>query len=84
MYPKVGNPPSNPANEGQHPHGGPLLSVAETASYLNVSERWVRHAVFHRYFPVTKVGRYVRIARADLDSWLARNREDFGEGGRDG
>ena len=48
-----------------------LLTLAEAAQYLNASERFARRLVDERRVRVHKVGRFVRIARADLDEYLA-------------
>ena len=47
------------------------LSVPATAEYLNTSERFVRRLIAERRIAFHHVGRHVRIALADLDSWLA-------------
>jgi excisionase family DNA binding protein len=51
-----------------------LLTVAEAAVKLNVSERWIRSAVFEQRFAVVKLGRLVRIDERDLDAYIERNR----------
>ena len=50
-----------------------LLTVAETAEYLNISTRHARHLFDTRAFAVVKVGRLVRARKTDLDSYLALN-----------
>jgi len=47
------------------------LTVVETAEYLNTSERFVRRLVAERRIAFHRVGRHLRFAVADLDSWLA-------------
>ena len=47
------------------------LTVIETAEYLNTSERFVRRLVAERRIAFNRVGRHLRFAVADLDSWLA-------------
>jgi excisionase family DNA binding protein len=39
----------------------PLLTVAEFADRLGVTERWVRRAIFERRIPFVKLGRLVRV-----------------------
>lgn len=50
------------------------LTVAETAEYLNTSERFVRRLVAERRIAFHHVGRHVRFALSDLDAWLAAGR----------
>jgi excisionase family DNA binding protein len=50
------------------------LSVAETAEYLNTSERFVRRLITERRIAFHHVGRHVRFALSDLDLWLASRR----------
>ncbi|MGH4007864.1 MAG: excisionase family DNA-binding protein [Pseudonocardiaceae bacterium] len=50
------------------------LSVAETAEYLNTSERFVRRLIAERRIAFHHVGRHVRLALSDLDLWLASGR----------
>jgi excisionase family DNA binding protein len=47
------------------------LTVVETAEYLNTSERFVRRLVAERRIAFHRVGRHLRFAVTDLDSWLA-------------
>ena len=50
------------------------LTVAETAKYLNTSERFVRRLIAERRVAFHHVGRHVRFALSDLDAWLATQR----------
>jgi excisionase family DNA binding protein len=50
------------------------LTVAETAAYLNTSERFVRRLISERRIAFHHVGRHVRFALTDLDAWLAASR----------
>ena len=50
-----------------------LLTLHEAVQYMNASERFARRLVDERRVRVHKVGRFVRIARADLDDYLAAN-----------
>jgi len=54
-------------------HVPELLTLAEAAQYLNTSERFARRLVDERRVRVHKVGRFVRIARVDLDEYLTAN-----------
>ncbi len=51
-----------------------LLTVAELAELLRVSEKAVYHLVAMRRIPHLKLGRSLRFVREDVDSWLERNR----------
>ena len=50
------------------------LTVAETAKYLNTSERFVRRLIAERRVAFHHVGRHVRFALSDLEAWLAAER----------
>lgn len=49
---------------------GRLLTVAEVAERLNVTERFVRRIIAERRVAIQKVGRHVRIWEADVDAFL--------------
>ena len=54
--------------------GGKLLTLRETAEFLNVKERTLR-AYFRTWgIPATKVGRELRFRERDLYEYLERNR----------
>ena len=50
------------------------LTVAETAEYLNTSERFVRRLITERRIAFHHVGRHVRVALSDVEAWLAAQR----------
>ncbi len=50
------------------------LTVAETAEYLNTSERFVRRLIAERRIAFHHVGRHVRIALSDVQAWLVAQR----------
>lgn len=52
-----------------------LLTVAEAAARLNVTERWVRRAIFERRFDVVHLGRLVRVPSDTLDAYIESNRD---------
>ena len=51
-----------------------LLTVEEAADRLGTSVRFVRRLVLERRIAYIKVGRHVRIAEADLASFVAAGR----------
>jgi len=51
-----------------------LLTVEEAAARLGTTVRFVRRLVAERRIPYHKVGRHVRIAEADLASFVAAGR----------
>jgi excisionase family DNA binding protein len=51
-----------------------LLSIPEVAERLNCSERLVRKLVFERRLPRTKIGRLVRVAESDVETFVRRGR----------
>jgi len=52
-----------------------LLTVTEAAARLNVTERWVRRAIFERRFAVVRLGRLVRIPSEALDAYVDAHRD---------
>ena len=51
-----------------------LLTVEEAADRLGTSVRFVRRLIAERRIAYVKVGRHVRIAEADLASFVAAGR----------
>jgi excisionase family DNA binding protein len=51
-----------------------LLTVAEVAEFLNISILSVRRLQQRRQIPFIKVGRCVRFTRADVASYLDKQR----------
>ena len=51
-----------------------LLSVAEAAEILGVSEKSVRGAISRGELPASKVCGRIRIAKRDLRAWVEANR----------
>jgi excisionase family DNA binding protein len=49
----------------------PLLTVAETASALNMSEAWVRKGILERRIPYTKLGRSIRFTHEQVAQIIA-------------
>jgi excisionase family DNA binding protein len=47
-----------------------LLTAAEAAGYLTLSESWVRHAAAAGLIPHVRLGRCVRFRVADLDELI--------------
>lgn len=56
-----------------------LLNIQQAAEYLGTSARFPRRLVEQRRIPFHKLGRHVRIARADLDHYLETNRKEARE-----
>lgn len=52
-----------------------LLTVGEAAAALNVSERWMRRAIFEQRFDVVHLGRLVRIPTEALEAYIENNRQ---------
>jgi excisionase family DNA binding protein len=51
-----------------------LLTLAAAAECLDVTERWMRRAVFERRITYVKVGRLVRIEESVLQELIERGR----------
>ncbi len=58
-----------------------LLTLDECAELTGTKVRWWRTAVFQKRLPVVHLGRLVRIDEADLEAYLAANRQPAREGG---
>jgi excisionase family DNA binding protein len=56
-----------------------LLTVEEAAERLGTSVRFVRRLIHERRIAYTKLGRHVRIAEADLTSYVAAGRVEAGQ-----
>jgi excisionase family DNA binding protein len=56
-----------------------LLDVAGVADYMNINIRQVRRMIELRKLPVIKIGKHVRIAQADIDSFLKANTREVRE-----
>jgi excisionase family DNA binding protein len=59
-----------------------LLTVAQVAERLNVSERNVRHQIFRRRIGIVKVGRLVRIDERQLEEFINDGRISKDDSGR--
>lgn len=57
-----------------------LPTVPEAAARLNVSERWMRRAIFEKRFDTIRLGRLVRIPADALDGYVESNRQ-YGQRG---
>jgi excisionase family DNA binding protein len=55
-----------------------LLTVEQAADVLNVSVRFVRRLIAERRIAVHRIGRHVRLARADLEAFVAQGRSEPG------
>ena len=49
------------------------LTLAQTADELGVVERTVRRLIADKKLRALKVGRAIRVRRADLDDYIVRN-----------
>lgn len=50
------------------------LTVAEAATYLNCTVRFVRRLIEERRIAFHHLGRHVRLAKPDLDEFIAAGR----------
>jgi excisionase family DNA binding protein len=58
------------------PSATELLTVADAADHLGVPVRFVRRLIAERRIRFYKLGRYVRIDRRDIDSFIEAGRVD--------
>jgi excisionase family DNA binding protein len=52
-----------------------LLTVPEAAEAVNLTERWMRRAIFEGRIEVVKFGRLVRIPRSSLEKLIEDGRK---------
>jgi excisionase family DNA binding protein len=57
------------------PNERQLLTAREAAAFLCMSENTIRQWIWQRRLPVVRLGRAVRLRRADLEQLIERNRE---------
>src|SRR5690242_17653203 len=65
-----------PTGRGRHAPNDRLLDISEVATYLAVSERFIRRLVFERRIPYVKVGRLLRFEPEAIAAWLDSARRD--------
>ncbi len=53
--------------------GSPWLDVKQAAAYLGVCEKTIRRACVLKGLKHTRIGRVIRIHRAELDRWMMSN-----------
>ena len=54
----------------------PLLTIAETAEHLAVSERTVRRLIDRQEIPALRIGSSIRVDQAELQAWLYEDDRD--------
>ena len=54
----------------KHDEKDVLLDVVQLAAYLNVSKAWVYDRIRDNEMPHSKVGKYLRFRRRDIDKWV--------------
>ncbi len=47
-----------------------LMDVSEVARYLNVRTSWIYSKAAQRAIPCSRVGKYLRFRKAEIDEWL--------------
>lgn len=63
--------------------GDEYLTIDQVAELLKVSAKTIRRLVRRRELPGFKVGGQWRLKRADIDEWVAAQKQSAeGEGGR--
>lgn len=58
------------AGQRQDVARGPLLTVAQAGEYLGTGERFIRRLITERRISYVKVGKYVRLERSTLDTFV--------------
>jgi excisionase family DNA binding protein len=57
------------------PNEGPLLTIRQSATQMNMSERQVWRLIKRQQLRVIRIGRAVRVSPADLRQFLDRARD---------
>ena len=74
-------PPSRTIGPRPHPSTAPpneeWLTLAEVAAWLKVGRTTVYRLITSGAVPSYRVGRSVRVRRADVEGWLEETRQDF-------
>jgi excisionase family DNA binding protein len=58
------------SNTARHNEKDALLDVAQLADYLNVSSSWIYDRIRENEMPHSKLGKYLRFRRHDIDKWV--------------
>lgn len=78
MNSRVSSAPPPPTDRISSSHvrsrGDALLTVEETAEYMNTTVRFVRRLVAERRIAFVKLGRHVRLSIADIDAFVRAGR----------
>jgi len=53
-----------------------LLTVGEVAQEFGMTESYWRKQIFHRYIPVVKMGKSVRLRRSDVEKFIEERQID--------
>ncbi len=61
-----------------------LLTIAEVAEYLGVTERHIRRLVAERRIPFVKWGHLLRFDPVEIDAWIDAARRPVGRDGQAG
>lgn len=69
-----------PRRESEHTPGFHLFGIAELATQLGVTERFVRRLVAERRLPYCKIGKFVRFHPEDVENWINDRRVEAQEG----
>ncbi|NEM08175.1 excisionase family DNA-binding protein [Geodermatophilus normandii] len=62
------------ATQGPDVGRSPLLTVAQAGEYLGTGERFIRRLITERRIAYVKVGKYVRLERSTLDTFVDAGR----------
>ena len=54
----------------------PVMTVAQTAEYLQMPVSTIYELVRHCEFPALKIGKSWRVVRKDLDEWMQKQLHD--------
>jgi excisionase family DNA binding protein len=58
-----------PSPQGQEQQRTPLLSVADVASWLNVSQSYIYELANTGLIPCGKIGKVIRFEQSDIETW---------------
>ena len=58
------------SSSSRHDEKDALLDVVQLAAYLNVSKTWVYDQIRNNEIPHSKLGKYLRFRRREIDKWI--------------
>lgn len=62
------------SHDTEHSTADRLLTIEQAATHMNTTVRFIRRLIAERRIAFVKLGRHVRIAKSDIDAFVAAGR----------